>query len=734
MAVNLTGKADATIATAAARAGAALAGPDYSKSFQGIATGYTGAMGKMGAGLQSLAFVGTVATSNLVKNIQTAKEKYGSQDFNAVKGHFKGLIKEGFDVIFSKKENRDVEKEEFKSKFQNSFGSLKGMINGTFFAEKLVEEGEYNRAYLEENPAEAAKFDILRSTKENPVKAEGLPYDGCYSELEMVDGNWKRMYYGPNGEKITSFDEDGTPKFKGTEQVGSDEKERVVKNPRRKLKGEMVPGTETPPGEDEGALYDGSGLKSEEEYMKVNNLLGKYTTKTYGDIESGDKGSIDKALKVMGYEANAEGFAKFQEDDMFSSSFYRPNLIGEAPVVAEAEHFGLDETGVGGLIVRKNPDVQVAIQEAQLAAMQDGAQGLEFKPNEYKNVLKEVINNRDKFVDMTYTPIGNQEYSYAQLLAQPNEMTKEMFNQVVAVADGLSGIDRGADNVLNMQDFDGPEDAANLAILRKGMLNYNNPQAREIFYDFLTQEGASQHKIRFDKYTKDNMVIVPGEESEEGGIIRTKKSVQPTSSFVDSNKYFPASSMNNLAVDINKHADVEISEGIFATWNDAGYYEVDGRVIKNKGSMLSTFFGEELTNDFKLTDVYRSIEDWDAEGATSTSKGISKQFESMITGNFAAGFRESATEKSLITTLKAMQDTYPQVTKLITDLEDLTFGSDANMLTGYQLEMDVDNDGEDETYNFKNKNQRSSAAQQFIAALNKRIAKGTVNNEFNTTE
>jgi len=730
MAVNLTGKADATIATAAARAGAALAGPDYSKSFQGIATGYSQAMGKMGAGLQSLAFVGTVATSNLVKNIQTAKEKYGSQDFSAVKGHFKGLIKEGFDVIFSKKEDRDLEKEEFKSKFQNSFGSLKGMINGTFFAEKLVEEGEYNRAYLEENPAEAAKFDILRSTKENPVKAEGLPYDGCYSELEMVDGNWKRMYYGPNGEKITSFDEDGTPKFKGTEQVGSDQEERVVKNPREKLKGKIVPGSETPPGENEGAMYTG-GIGSEEEYMKVDNLLGKYTTKTYGDIESSDKGSIDKALKIMGYETNAEGFAKFQEDDMFSSSFNRPNLVGEAEVVAEAEHFGLDETGVGGLIVRKNPDVQVAIQEAQLAAMQDGADGLEFKPNEYKNVLKEVINTRDKFVDMTYTPIGNQEYSYAQLLAQPNEMTKEMFNQVVSVADGLSGIDRGADNVLNMQDFDGPEDAANLAILRKGMLNYNNPQAREIFYDFLTQEGASQHKLRFDKYKRDNTVVTTGGDDDEDGFIRTKKSVQPTAGFVDSNKYFPASSMNNLALDINKHADIEMEDGTFASWNDAGYYQYsDGEPIRNKVSLLSSYFGEELTNDFKLTDVYRSIEDWDAGGATSTSKGINKQFESMITGNFKAGFKESATEKNLITTLKAMQDTYPQVTKLITDLESLWFGSDADLFSGYKLKIDADGDGKKETYDFGSEPQKDAAAQQFIAALNRRIAGGTVNNEF----
>jgi len=58
------------------------------------------------------------------------------------------------------------------------------------------------------------------------------------------------------------------------------------------------------------------------------------------------------------------------------------------------------------------------------------------------------------------------------------------------------------------------------------------------------------------------------------------------------------------------------------------------------------------------------------------------------------------------------------------------FGSDGNMFTGYQLKMDIDGDGKEETYNFKNKNQRSSAAQQFIAALNKRIAGGTVNNEF----
>ena len=44
--------------------------------------------------------------------------------------------------------------------------------------------------------------------------------------------------------------------------------------------------------------------------------------------------------------------------------------------------------------------------------------------------------------------------------------------------------------------------------------------------------------------------------------------------------------------------------------------------------------------------------------------------------------------------------------------------------------MDVDGDGEKETYDFGSESEKDAAAQQFIAALNKRIARGTVNNEF----
>ena len=112
------------------------------------------------------------------------------------------------------------------------------------------------------------------------------------------------------------------------------------------------------------------------------------------------------------------------------------------------------------------------------------------------------------------------------------EFGEQVFDQVRVIEPGKYRVYRKASpkkDLINLEDesysgnFDGPEDAANLAILRKGMLNYNNPQAREIFYDFLTEEGASQHKLRFDKYKRDNTVITTDTDDDEGGFIRTKK-------------------------------------------------------------------------------------------------------------------------------------------------------------------------------------------------------------------
>ena len=71
---SLNTGADATIVAAAYRAGMAGVPKDLSKTFQGIATGYTKAMEKMGAGLAKAAEVGTSIAAPLIEqSIQNYK-------------------------------------------------------------------------------------------------------------------------------------------------------------------------------------------------------------------------------------------------------------------------------------------------------------------------------------------------------------------------------------------------------------------------------------------------------------------------------------------------------------------------------------------------------------------------------------------------------------------------------------------------------------------------------------
>ena len=75
-----------------------------------------------------------------------------------------------------------------------------------------------------------------------------------------------------------------------------------------------------------------------------------------------------------------------------------------------------------------------------------------------------------------------------------------------------------------------------------------------------------------------------------------------------------------------------------------------------------------------------------------------------------------------------MSQEFPQLKVMLSDFKDKNLDYDAG--TGYALRYDVDGDGTPENYYFRNTDERAKAANQFIAALNKRIPGGTVNNEF----
>ena len=226
---------------------------------------------------------------------------------------------------------------------------------------------------------------------------------------------------------------------------------------------------------------------------------------------------------------------------------------------------------ISKLIVRKNPETQAGIQELQLAAMESGSLGLDFKSNEYRNAMKDIVDDRDKFSDMAYTPIGNEEYSFAQLLTQPNKMTKEMFNQVVSIGKNLAGVkDTDGDGVIDANDFQ-EEDAANLAILRKEMLNYNNPQARDIFFDYLVDEGASRHKEQLDIY---NRKLNAGNINDGGGdgLTTSKKNVTLfTVKGDDGTTYVRESDMNNNAIAFHQIETGDYASDSFKGWDGTTY-------------------------------------------------------------------------------------------------------------------------------------------------------------------
>jgi len=798
MAVDLRGQADATIATAAARAGAALAGPDYSQSFQNMATGYQQGMEKMGAGLAKVAAVGALAAGNLVENIKEAKTTYTeSGAWGSVMGNFKGLLKEGFDIFSAKRgDERDVQKQEFKDKWNTSVGSLKSMIDKTFMVETVIEEGEYNKAYLEENPDKAAQFSIIRSTKKNPVDAPGLPYDGCYSDMEVEDGAWVKKFYGPDGSPISSFGPDGTPIYvdkrdlhlRSDKDLGklartnvglhsdrimlTDEEQELIgyssnndtdfsdyedgayyldpNNPDlsdtyksqlpaflkkyevdedgflQKI-GQHQPGGVDDPhswtdyvgGQNDAIAMLLQGVPPDEVFSKqrmtyvdgpglVPSSVKRLEKRGINTIVRGVQEHLHKLGYDLGDHENYPGgpregidgkwgkdskaafelFKKDQEEAKGKKGEIAGDLWSDISAQEERTHMSVNGNDISKLIVRKNPETQAGIQEMQLAAMESGSLGLEFKSNEYRNAVKDIVDDKDKFSDMAYTPIGDQEYSFAQLLTQPNNrMTKAMFNEVVAIGKDLAGIkDTDGDGVIDANDFQ-EEDAANLTILRKEMLNYNNPQARDIFFDYLTNEASVQHQAQLENYKRQNAPT--GKNKDETGYTAPKSgALIPTSNYGPGN-YFPKSQWFTMSTAIHNEGEVrnlDEDNPHTYTWietdNGAGAYQRDdGVILNNKEELLSDIFGEQITQDFMYDETYQSIKDWNGSGISRESNEVATgELSGRLAGNLEAIWKEDhyeGTAQKLIheVLVKAAGD-YPQLQSIVDDWDPEGDGED----------------------------------------------------------
>ena len=131
--------------------------------------------------------------------------------------------------------------------------------------------------------------------------------------------------------------------------------------------------------------------------------------------------------------------------------------------------------------------------------LQNGYKGWDFQENDIKRQLNENIRTSTQLSDAMHAPFGNSDGTYAEYLGKPNAWTQEMYS----VLENVSGIqDTDKDGSIDKDDFVGEQGAANMTILRKEMLNVNNPSSKKMFIDWQTEEIKKQHatgKARYDK-------------------------------------------------------------------------------------------------------------------------------------------------------------------------------------------------------------------------------------------
>jgi hypothetical protein len=153
---------------------------------------------------------------------------------------------------------------------------------------------------------------------------------------------------------------------------------------------------------------------------------------------------------------------------------------------------------ITGLAIEHDVAKVVALNKIDQDAIASGAAGLEFREHETRSAIKSVITTPEGFRDMAYSNVGDMEYTYAEQLGMPNRLTAEMWAGVTSA--GIAPeLDSNEDGKIDERDFTG-SDAANMAILRKAMLDPDNAAAKGLFVDWYANGVKESHQGGLDRY------------------------------------------------------------------------------------------------------------------------------------------------------------------------------------------------------------------------------------------
>tara|TARA_R100000322_G_scaffold13274_1_gene7902 strand:- start:4134 stop:6428 length:2295 start_codon:yes stop_codon:yes gene_type:complete len=627
MAVNLYQGADPTIATAAARAGMALAPADYSTTFQNIATSYAEGMEKLGTGLAKAAEVGATATAHLVQDAKLAKETYGQNWMDTVYGDMKGLIRGGIDILkgqvteiaedgtktvtklvdeseaggLSIADQKAQMKQNWKTKKTRAFNTFKKMRDGTLGIEELLNNGNVNL-----NALSAADSLVAQGLMAKGDAIKGGPFDGCRVEMEVDETGEGYVFkvYDKNGKAVSGVHaETGNLEYVDGTDIIPIKREQRTENAKvnnatvnkyleadvSSLKNNLQRGE---------LIYDqkqGNAWSAAE--LQNPNLVNQQTRDTY---------EIQSFLESRGYDIGATGadgiwgsktqaaWDKFKQESG-PAPVGTNDLLGALATAADRSQLSITADQVDNLVVTHEADKIIALNKIDIDNINNGAKGLQFRENEVRNQIRGIVDTPNAFRDLTHSNLANMQYTYAEQLGMPNQWSAAMLTQVQRMGeDGLLR-DTNNDGSFDAGDFQ-ETDYENFKVLRNEMLNPHNQAAKEIFVNWFTNGVKLSHQGGLDRFNAKN---TGGGGGGGGGGEEDKFRYPATQNYQGGvtgsvlNNYLAMLQGGSLTLEGERW---NLNEAINVWQNDLGETMTGGDLVQRMQDDIYTNFGEDAYN------------------------------------------------------------------------------------------------------------------------------------------
>ena len=411
MAINLTGKADATIASAALQAGKAGVAKDLSTTFKAMSDSYATGMDKLGAGLAKVAEVAAKQGAKLAKkaidefkappveDLEMMSDNMGGtllNDISELKEERKGMLK-----FWDKKDDPTTEIDEGRMSWKEYKKRKKEISDevASFQANKTaIVEGINNGTF---DTGASDNYNMLLAEtfmSENGVIAEG-DHEGVYAKhVKMPDGKYAWKLYDKDNKEISGVNQDdGSLQYLDGSDVAVRFQERQA-------------------GELEDARKATQELQTDA-YKDFDPTIAKPENIVDG-VFNKDVEAMQKKLIAAGYELPTHGvdgkwLAGGETEAAWNDYSSKLGLYNDLKAKAEGYTPGKEEEAVELLLPENFADLSYEEQAAQVMEL------IKQKYGEIDNDLKTEIRNKDvedrtpdeKFLIMTKWGTDFEEYS-----------------------------------------------------------------------------------------------------------------------------------------------------------------------------------------------------------------------------------------------------------------------------------------------------------------------------------